>query len=159
MKHISLASIEKAIEKIDNLDEDGLERVAETFALSQPVLLGYAMSAAEEYENEKLEGLLIYYFSLILEAFQQEGVSINEIKESDVEEFEEPYFDALDAYFENEKLEEFEEFVDQPILVQFMMMEISTPDVDGTELDDDTATQLFIVMNAVISLLSKSIKA
>ena len=159
MKHISLASIEKAIEKIDNLDEDGLERVAETFALSQPVLLGYAMSAAEEYENEKLEGLLIYYFSLILEAFQQEGVTLNEIQESDVEVFEEPYFDTLDAYFENEKLEDFEEFVDQPTLVQFMMMEISTPDVDGTELDDETATQLFIVMNAVISLLSKSIKA
>ena len=33
MKHISLASIEKAIKKVDNLDEDGLERIAETYAV------------------------------------------------------------------------------------------------------------------------------
>ena len=39
MKHISLASIEKAIQKVDNLDEDGLERIAETYALAQQVLL------------------------------------------------------------------------------------------------------------------------
>jgi hypothetical protein len=157
MKQISLASIEKAIAKIDNLDEDGLERAAETFALSQPVLLGYAMSAAEEYENDSLQGLLIYYFCLLIEAFQQEEVTLREIKEADVDEFEEPFFDVLDSFFQSDNLEELEEYTDQPHLVQFMMMEISTPDVDGTELDDDTATQLFIVAIAVITLLSNSI--
>ena len=54
MKHISLASIEKAIQKVDNLDEDGLERIAETYALAQQTLLGYVLSAAIEYENEQL---------------------------------------------------------------------------------------------------------
>lgn len=159
MKHISLASIEKAIAKIDNLDEDGLERTAETFALSQPVLLGYAMSAAEEYENDSLQGLLIYYFCLLLEAFNQESVKLNEIKEDHVDEFEEPFFAALDNFFQTDDMESLEEYTDQPHLVQFMAMEISTPDVDGTELDDETATQLFIVTLAVITLLSNSISA
>ena len=54
MKHVSLASIEKAIKKVDNLDDDGLEKFSETCALSQEVLLGYVMSAAIEYNNEKL---------------------------------------------------------------------------------------------------------
>lgn len=157
MKQISLESIEKSIAKIDNLDEDGLDRVAETFALSQPVLLGYAMSAAEEYENESLQGLLIYYFCLLIEAFNQQGLKINEIKESDVDDFEEPFFDALDNFFQTDNMEALEEYTDQPNLVQFMSMEISTPDVDGTELDDETATQLFIVTLAVITLLSNSI--
>ena len=40
MKHVTLKSIEKAIEKIDNLDDDGLEKVSETFALAQQDLLG-----------------------------------------------------------------------------------------------------------------------
>jgi hypothetical protein len=159
MKHVTIASIEKAISKIDNLDEDGLERVAETFALMQPVILGYALSAAEEYQNEKLEGLLIYYFCLIIEAFNQEGIEVAKIEENDVDEFEEPYFDILDDFFQTDNMESLEEFTDQPQLVQFMAMEISTPDVDGTELDDETATQLFIVALAVISLLSKAIKA
>jgi penicillin-binding protein 1A len=41
----------------------------------------------------------------------------------------------------------------------FMVMEISEPDEDGTELDDDTASQLFIVALAMITLLSRSIQA
>ena len=41
---------------------------------------------------------------------------------------------------------------------QFMAMEVSTPDVDGTALDDETATQLFIVTTAMIGLMARSIK-
>ena len=65
MKHVSLQSIEKAIKKVDNLNDEGLERIAETYALAQQTLLGYVLSAAEEYQNPQLEGLLIYYFCLI----------------------------------------------------------------------------------------------
>ena len=143
MKHITYTSIEKAIGIIDNLDDDGLEQIAEKYALEQPVLMGYAMSAAAEYENEELEGLLIYYFCLIIEAFKQEGVALNKV--------EEEIIDAFDEIIED--------FCDQPHLTGFMVMEISEPDEDGTELDDDTASQLFIVVLAMITLLSRSIQA
>lgn len=162
MKHVSLASIEKAIKKVDNLDEEGLERISETFALSQPILLGYVLSAAEEYNNENLEGLLIYYFCLLTEAFNQEGLQLNEVTDEIIDEFEEPFFDALDTYFGSESEENDDllaEFCDQPELIQFMAMEVSTPDVDGTELDDETATQLFIVTSALIGLMGRAIKA
>ena len=158
MKHISLASIEKAINKVDKLDEDGLERIAETYALAQQTLLGYVMSAAIEYENEQLEGLLIYYFCLISEAFAQEQVQLNQISEDDIEAFEEPFFEELDNYFETEKEEVLVDHVDQPDLIRFMMIEVSTPDEDGTQLDDETATQLFIVSMAMIGLMSNAIK-
>ena len=39
-----------------------------------------------------------------------------------------------------------------------MMIEISTQDEDGTSLDDETATQLFIVTIAMITLMNKAIK-
>ncbi len=158
MKQVCLSSIEKSIEKIDNLNEDALEKVAETYALAQPILLGYVMSAAAEYENDKLEGLLIYYYCLISEAFVQEGVLLNQIDESSIDEFEEPFFDVLDQYFKQEDEEAIIEFNDQPDLTRFMMVEVSTEDIDGTSLDDDTATQLFIVMLAMISLMSTAIK-
>jgi hypothetical protein len=95
---------------------------------------------------------------LIIEAFQQEGIELNEVKEEEVDEFEEPFFQALDGYFQTENIETLEEFVGQSVLVQFMTIEISTPDEDGTALDDETATQLFIVTLAVIYLLTNSIK-
>jgi hypothetical protein len=158
MKHISVKSIEAAIQKVDNLDDDGLEKLAETYALAQQVLLGYVMSAAVEYENDQLEGLLIYYYCLISETFTQEQVSLGQISEDDIEQFEEPFFEMLDAYFDKDEEEIINDFCDQPELIQFMMMEISTKDEDGSSLDDETATQLFIVTTAMICLLTRAIK-
>ena len=158
MKHVSVKAIDKAIDKVDNLNEDGLEKLAETYALAQPILLGYVMSAADEYENEQLEGLLIYYFCLISEAFSQEQITVGQVTEDNIDEFEEPYFEMLDAYFEKDEEEILQDFCDQPELMQFMMMEISTEDEDGSSLDDETATQLFIVTTALIVLLTRTIK-
>jgi hypothetical protein len=159
MKHITLTSVEKAIEKVDHLDDDALDKLSETYSLSQTNLLAYLMSAAIEYKNEQLEGLIPYYFCLLSEAFEQEGVKVNAVSEESIDEFEEPFFEMLDAYFENEDTEILEAFCDQPTLTQFMNMEISTVDEDGTSLDDETATQLFIVSMAMITLMSRNVNA
>jgi hypothetical protein len=49
-----------------------------------------------------------------------------------------------------------EEFSGQSDLVKFMSSEIGMEDADGFTLDDETATQLFIVSLAMISLLSRA---
>jgi len=159
MKHVSLASIEKAIDIIDNLDDNGLEQVAEKYALSQPILLAYIMSAALEYENEQLEGLIIYYFCLISESFNQEEVSLRSITDEDLDAFEEPFAEMLDQYFEQDEEDMLEDFCDQPMLVQFMAIELSEEDADGSSLDDETATQLFVVTTALVALLNRAIVA
>lgn len=158
MKHVTFKSIEKAIQKIDNLDDNELEKVSEYHSAAQPTLLGYIMSAAIEYNNEKLEGLLLYYYCLIAETFAQEGITTSMITDEDIDAFEEPYFEMLDQYFDNNDEEILEDFCDQPELAKFIAMELSEPDEDGSELDDETATQLFIVMVAFTTLLSRSIK-
>jgi hypothetical protein len=157
MKNVSLAAIERAIEIIDNLDDQKLEEISVKYSKAQQSLLNYVMSAPSEYKNEKLEGLLIYYFCLISESFNQEGIQTRVITEEDIDELEEPYFDMLDQYFEDEDEEIIESFCDQPFLAQFMAMEVSTEDNDGTSLDEETATQLFIVTLAMISLMSRAI--
>jgi hypothetical protein len=63
----------------------------------------------------------------------------------------------LDQYFEDENEEILESFCDQPELAQFMAMEVSTEDEDGTDMSEDTATQLFIVSLAMISLINRCI--
>jgi hypothetical protein len=156
MKHVSFAAIEKAISIVDNLDDDGLEKLSEKYALAQPTLLGYVMSAPAEYNNEPLEGLLIYYFCLLSACFEEQGLQAIQVSENDIDEFEEPYFDMLDAYFENDDEDLLDEFCDQPELTRFMAMEISTEDTDGSSLDDETATQLFIVTVAMIALMNRA---
>ena len=157
MKHVSFAAIEKAISIVDHLDDDGLEQLSEKYALAQPTLLGYVMSAPAEYKNEPLEGLLIYYFCLISSCFEQQGLNPVQVSEEDIDEFEEPYFGMLDAYFESDDEELLDEFCDQPELTRFMAMEISTEDNDGSSLDDETATQLFIVTVAMIALMNRAV--
>jgi len=158
MKHITVQTIEKAIKKVDNLDDDGLEKLAETYALAQQVLLGYVLSAAQEYENDQLEGLLIYYYCLISETFTQQEIKLKQISEDDIDAFEEPFFVMLDQYFEQDDDSVIDNFCDQPELVKFMMLEITTKDDDGTSLNDETATQLFIVALAMITLMTRGIK-
>lgn len=157
MSQVSIGHIEAAITKVDQMDENALERLSEAQTTAQPVLLGYIMSAVEEYDNEELASLLIYYFTVVLESYTQAGLHPHEITDDLIDEFEDPYFQVLDAYFENEDEALLEEFSDQPDLVKFLAMEIGMEDADGTSLDDETATQLFIVMLAMISLLSRSL--
>ena len=159
MKHVSLAAIEKAIEVIDNLTDEQLENITERYAEAQESLLGYVMTAPEEYKNEDLEGLLIYYFCLVLEAFKQEGIELRSVTEEDIDALEEPFFDMLDQYFEDDDEEIIESFCDQPHLAQFMAMEVSEEDEDGSALSEETATQLFIVSLAMISLLNRALVA
>lgn len=157
MKHISQESIDKAIGVIDNLDDTQLEKVFEKYALAQQTLLAYLMSAPTEYENEKLEGLLVYYFCLINECFHQQDLKTNEISEEHIESHQEPYFEMLDSYFENEDEEIIDSFVDQPNLSKFLAIEVSTEDDDGSSLDDETASQLFIVTLSMVVLLNNAI--
>lgn len=156
MKHVSVTSIEKAIDKVDNLNDEALEKLAETYTLAQNELISYALDAANEYNNPQLEGLIMYYFCLISEAFAQEQIRTKEVVDEDIEAFQDSFFEMLDEYFNKENDDIVFEFTDQPTLVQFMMVELSTPDDDGSQLDDETATQLFIVTTAIITLLNRA---
>ena len=158
MSQVTIKSIEKAIEHVDNLDDDALEALSERYALAQPDLLDYVMSAPTEYENDELEGLLIYYFCLIMYSFEVQDIALNVISDDDIDAMQESYFEMLDSYFESEDEEEIESFCDQPDLAQFMAVEVSTDDEDGTSLSEETASQLFIVTIGMISLINKAIK-
>jgi hypothetical protein len=156
MKSISFNSIDAAIESVDNLSDDKLANLCEKHAENQPALIDYILSAAVEYENPDLEGLLIYYFCLLMEAYGIEGCELKEIEVSEIEAFEEEFLSVLESYFEDENLELLEEYTGQPDLVHFMLVEISTPDEDGTTLEDETGVQLFISMMALIAVISKT---
>ena len=159
MSQVTIKSIEKAIEHVDNLDDDALEALSERYALAQPDLLDYVMSAPTEYENDELEGLLIYYFCLIMYSFEVQDIALNVVSDDDIDAMQESYFEMLDSYFESEDEEEIESFCDQPDLAQFMAVEVSTDDEDGSSLSEETASQLFIVTIGMISLINKAIKA
>lgn len=158
MTQVSIENIEKAIEKIDGLNEDALDRKIETFTLKQQHLVNYILQAGLEYENEELNMYSIYYFAIIYEAMELQGLSLNEISEDDIEAIQEPFLLALDAIYKEEDYEPMLDLVQQHNLNQFMMNEIEAVDEDGESLTDETQTQLFIVSSGMIGLMHAAIK-
>lgn len=157
MHQITIANIEKAVNKIDNLDDDGLEKISETYGLAQQDFLSYAMSAGMEFENDTLTGLIIYYFNIYFEAFAQQQVKVNRITNDDIDEFQDEFTQVLEEYMDTEDIDLILAITNQPNLIAFMANEIEMADDDGTQLDDETATQLFIVSTAMIGLMNKAI--
>jgi hypothetical protein len=157
MKHVSRESIDKAIEIVDNLNDEQLEAITQKYTEEQAVLFDYVISAATEYQNENLDGLLVYYFCLINECFHQEGISLKQIEEEDIDEVHEPFFDMLDEYFETEDEELIESFCDQPHLAMLMATDVSTADDDGSDMSEETATQLYVVSMAMIAIMNRAI--
>jgi hypothetical protein len=155
MTQISIKSIENAVNKIDTLDEDSLEKFSETHVLQQEVFVGYIMSSAIEYENELLMDLLIYYFNIFSEAHVQEGVLLEKITEDHIDVFQEEYHNLLDEYMESEDMDLLSSFCNQDHLLSFLVSEIEMEDENGEKLDDDTATYLFIVGTAMIALFNR----
>ena len=157
MNIIQVKSIEVATNKIDALSEDALDKIIDTFALKQEDLLGHVMQAGMEYENEDLNVYSIYYFTVVLESFIEEGVKLKTITQNDIEEFQEPFLLALDEINKEEDYTALHELINQPNLIEFMALEINSDDQNGDSLDEETKTQLFIVMSSMIGLLNNAI--
>lgn len=157
MSQVSISSIEKAIAKIDGLNEDALDKKIETLTLKQENLVNYLLQAGLEYENDDLNMFSIYYFAIVMEAFNEEGLTLKEITEDDVDNFQEPFVLALDAIYQDEDYTPMQDLIEQHHLSQFMMNEIEAVDEDGEELGEETQTQLFIVSSSMIGLLNAAV--
>ena len=151
MKEVDLQTIERAVGIIDHLDDAELETVTEKYSLEQSDLIGYLLTAVDDYKNENLTGYIIYYFCLIMEAFNQAKIPLRKVQINDIEDLEKDFTKMLDAYFDTEDQEIIESFTEQATLVQFMLIEISTDDEDGSSFDEELATQIFIVSTAMIA--------
>lgn len=157
MSTITAQHIEKAIAKIDGLNEDALDKIIETYALKQEDLLGHVMQAGIEYENEDLNTFSIYYFAIVMAAFDDAEIAIKTISQDHIDDFQEPFLLALDEINQNEDYTPLHELINQPNLIVFMANEIDAEDEDGESLEEETKTQLFIVMSSMIGLMNSAI--
>lgn len=156
---ITVKSIEQAVLKIDDLNEDSLEKLSEAHVLAQETFVGYILSSAIEYKNDELLELLMYYYNIFAEAFAIQGVQLEKITDDHIEEFQDEYVQTLDEYMETEDNDLIASLCNQPNMVSFLLSEIDMEDENGQKLEDDTATYLFIVGIAMIALLNRAIKS
>lgn len=158
-RQITVKSIEQAVLKIDDLDEDSLEKLSEAHVLAQETFVGYILSSAIEYKNDELLELLMYYYNIFAEAMVIQGVDLEKITDDHIEAFQDEYVQTLDEYMETEDNDLIASLCNQPNMVSFLLSEIEMEDDNGEKLSEETATYLFIVGIAMIALLNRSIKS
>ena len=124
--------------------------------MSQQELVDHIMQAGFEYENEDLNMYSLYYFAIIYEAFLQQNITPRKITEADIEAFNEPFLQALDAIHEKDNYEPLHELIEQVNLQEFIIAELEAEDEDGSTLDDEIKTQLFVVSSGIIGLLNEA---
>ncbi len=155
---ISVESLEKAVAKIDNLDDDSLEKLSETYTNQQPELIGYILSSGIEYENDTLMELLIYYYMIFTEAVMQQGLSLQPINDEMIDAFQEEYLEVMEEYMNEENFEVIDSFCNQNVLLYFLMQELEMEDEDGEKIDEETGSLLFMVGIALISIIDRNIR-
>src|SRR5690554_5024625 len=149
MAQITEKYITEAVRKIDGLTEDSLEKLSETHVLAQDVFVGYILSSAIEYENDSLLDYLIYYFNIFSEAAAMQGVKMKKIDEAIIDEFQEEYMETDDEDLINS-------LCNQPMMLSFLAHEISGADETGAVMEEDLATNVFIVGIALIALMNRA---
>jgi|SRR5690554_3132905 len=156
MAQITEKYITEAVRKIDGLTEDSLEKLSETHVLAQDVFVGYILSSAIEYENDSLLDYLIYYFNIFSEAAAMQGVKMKKIDETIIDEFQEEYIQTLDEYMETDDEDLINSLCNQPMMLSFLAHEISGADETGAVMEEDLATNVFIVGIALIALMNRA---
>ncbi|HLW29766.1 MAG TPA: hypothetical protein VKX29_02840 [Brumimicrobium sp.] len=159
MTQITEKYITEAVLKIDALTEDSLEKLSETHVLAQETFVGYILSSAIEYENDSLLDYMIYYFNIFSEALNMQGVKMKKIDEDMIDEFQEEYIETLDEYMETDDEDLIGSLCNQPLMLSFLLHEINGEDETGAVMEEELATQVFLVGIALIALINRAIIA
>lgn len=159
MSQITEKSIIEAVNKIDGLSDEALEKLSETHVLAQETLVGYVLSAAIEYESDALLDYLMYYYNVFYEAISIQGVQLKPIDDDIIDAFQEEYIQTLDEFMETEDGDDdlIITLCNQPIILSFFVNDIFGEDEAEEKLAPEIANELYIVGIALITLLNRAI--
>ena len=147
----------EAIEFINDSSDDALDKYADLYADTQESLVGYVFQIANENDDDELLSYFVYYYTLIMYIFEKEFGTLATIPDEEIDSFHEEYSELLEEYSENEDFSELNDFVGQPVLVDFLIHDISSADEKGYVLPDETQNILNTVLIGLVGILSKSV--
>jgi hypothetical protein len=155
MLQISEEIINSSIEFINSASEDVLNQYSERYADTQESLVGYVFQTAAEDDDEELLSYFVYYYTLIMHIFENAGKKPPVIDDAFIDSFHEEYLELIDEYTESEDFSELNDFIGQPVLVDFLLQDISSSDEDGNTIDEEMQNILSMVLLGLVGILTK----
>jgi len=158
MFQISEESINQSIELFNAASEDEINEFSDRYADTQEALVGYVFQTAAEDDDEELLSYFVYYYTLIMLIFEKSGAKIPLITDEFIDSFHEDYLELIDEYSESEDFAELNDFVGQPVLMDFLLHDINTEDDQGSMIEEDMQNILSMVLIGLVGILTKSIE-
>lgn len=155
MLQISEEVINQSIEFINSASEDVLNEYSERYADTQESLVGYVFQTAAEDDDDELLSYFVYYYTLIMYVFETAGKKLPVVDDAFIDGFHEDYLELIDEYSENEDFSELNDFIGQPILLDFLLHDISTEDDEGNVIDEEMQNILSMVLIGLVGVLTK----
>ena len=157
MRQILEEKVIEAIEFINSARDDVLDQYSERYADTQESLVGYVFQIATENDDDELLSYFVYYYTLIMYIFEKAFGSLVTVPDEAIDSFHAEYSELLEEYSENEDFSELNDFIGQPVLVDFLIHDISSDDENGNVLPDETQNILNTVLIGLVGILSKSV--
>jgi hypothetical protein len=155
MLQISEEAIQASVDFINAASEDVLNDYSERYADTQESLVGYVFQTAAEDDDEELLSYFVYYYTLIMHIFETTGKALPVVDDAFIDAFHEEYLELIDEYTENEDFSELSDFIGQPVLIDFLLQDISSADEDGNTIDEDMQNILSMVLLGLVGILTK----
>lgn len=149
---VSDESIDKALEELNQLKEEDANNLMERLSQEQPVMVAYIAAMAENFEDQEIQDLFLYYFLAIWKAFTIETGNMPQVSEAQMEEADaknNELLDAMEAQGENANPENYFLQVNQEPLVAFITTELMEPD-EELPLDEVAQGAIFSFLNVII---------
>ena len=95
------------------------------------------------------------WINTFYQTFKNAGFQLKTIDEDLIDDFQEPFHEALDLIHTSEDYSEISALINQPVIENWIVDEIASEDADGDILDEQTQIQLYLVVMTMIGLLNK----
>jgi len=110
---------------------------------------------AAEDDDDELLSYFVYYYTLIMHIFENSGKKLPVIDDAFIDAFHEDYLELIDEYTESEDFSELVDFIGQPVLIDFLLHDISTADDEGNMIDEEMQNILSMVLIGLVGILTK----
>jgi hypothetical protein len=158
MKIVSSESIEKAIEIIDQWNDDEFAAFASEFTSAQPSLCAYIFIHEEDFSDDDFD-MLANLALMIYKAFQIECGTARMLTEQEIEDAALRQMDYLES-IEDANEEEIADLVDkafdstkQPVLLEFAAHELHDAESAGEIEHESGGALLYPILQMVVDML------
>lgn len=160
MNKVEVDNLDKALQKIDTIEESELQTLLDGYAEKQKPLVTYILATCESFENsQNIASLALYYYAVFYESFVNAEATPKAVTDEDMKNFLDQYMPIIENPDAEAMSDKMLELIQQDVLFSFLINEIVHEDDNGVKMGDDEQQQIYILGTIMIGMLNQGANA